>query len=40
MLSADCTVFQTTLHKTPESSLAILETSEFLKEYLNHQEKH
>jgi len=33
-------VFQTTLHKTPESSLAILKTSEFLKEYLNYQEKH
>ena len=29
-------VFQTTLYKTPESSLAILKTSEFLKEYLNH----
>jgi len=33
-------VFQTTLYKTPESSLAILKTSEFLKEYLNYQEKH
>jgi epsilon-lactone hydrolase len=29
-------VFQTTLYKTPESSLAILKTSEFLKEFLNH----
>ncbi|MDF0682490.1 MAG: alpha/beta hydrolase [Candidatus Nitrosocosmicus sp.] len=29
-------VFQTTLYKTPESSLAILKTSEFLNEYLNH----
>jgi len=29
-------VFQTTLYKTPESSLAILKTNEFLKEYLNH----
>ena len=28
-------VFQTTLYKTPESSLAILKTSEFLTEYLN-----
>ena len=28
-------VFQTTLYKTPESSLAILKTSEFLKEYLD-----
>lgn len=28
-------VFQTTLYGTPESSLAILKTSEFLKEYLN-----
>jgi len=28
-------VFQTTMYKTPESSLAILKTSEFLKEHLN-----
>jgi len=29
-------VFQTTLYNTPESSLAILKTSELLKEFLNH----
>ena len=29
-------VFQTTLYNTPESSLAILKSSEFLKEYLNY----
>ena len=32
-------VFQTNMYKTPESSLAILKTSEFLKEYLNHQQR-